>query len=81
MKMDFVINRDAFGQDIKNILSAIPGNDKIQLLPASVLLNGPVGKPEVKLDLTETKDVVAKAAKGELKNSLNKLGKELQKLF
>jgi hypothetical protein len=81
MKMDFIINREAFGQDIKNILSAIPGNDKIQQLPAGVILTGPVGKPEIKLDLTETKDVVAKAAKGEIQNSLNKLGKGLKDLL
>lgn len=81
LKMDFVINRDAFGQDIKNILSAIPGNNKIQQLPAGVVLNGPVGNPSVKLDLTETKDVVANAAKGEIQNSLNKLGKGLKNLL
>ena len=81
MKMNFIINREAFGQDIKNILSAIPGNDKIQQLPAGVMLTGPVGKPEVKLDLTETRDVVTKAAKGEIQNSLNKLGKGLKDLL
>jgi len=81
MKIDFIINRQAFGQDVKNILSAIPGNDKIQQLPAGVILTGPVGKPAVKLDLTETRDVVAKAAKGEIQNSLNKLGKSLKDLL
>lgn len=81
MKMNFIISREAFGQDIKNILSAIPGNDKIQQLPAGVMLTGPVGKPEVKLDLTETRDVVTKAAKGEIQNSLNKLGKGLKDLL
>lgn len=81
MKMNFIITREAFGQDIKNILSAIPGNDKIQQLPAGVMLTGPVGKPEVKLDLTETRDVVTKAAKGEIQNSLNKLGKGLKDLL
>jgi hypothetical protein len=81
MKIDFIINRDAFGQDVKNLLSAIPGNNKIQQLPASVILTGPVGNPAVKLDLTETKDVVAKAAKGEIQNSLNKLGKSLKGLL
>jgi len=81
MKMNFIINREAFGQDIKNILSAIPGNDKIQQLPAGVMLTGPVGKPAVKLDLTEAKEVVAKAAKGEIQNSLNKLGKGLKDLL
>lgn len=81
MKIDFIINRQAFGQDVKNILSAIPGNNKIQQLPAGVILTGPVGKPAVKLDLSETKDVVAKAAKGEIQNSLNKMGKSLKELL
>ncbi len=81
MRLDFKVNRDAFGTDIQNVLSAIPGNQKIKVLPAGVLISGPVGKPEVKVDLSETRKTITDAAKGELKNSLDQLGKGLQKLF
>ena len=81
MRLDFNVNRDAFGTDIQNILSAIPGNQKITVLPAGVLVSGPVGKPEVNLDLSETRKVITSAAKDGLQDSLNKLGKGIRKLF
>ncbi len=81
MRLDFIVNRDAFGTDIQNILSILPGNEKIKILPAGVLIKGPANEPEVKMDLTETRKTVADATKGELQNSLDKLGQGLKKLF
>jgi len=81
MRMDFMVNRDAFGNDIQNILSVIPGNQKITALPAGVAINGPVGNPEVKVDLSETRKTVTNAAKDGINDSLKKLGKGLQKLL
>lgn len=81
MRMDFKVNRDAFGNDIQNILSVIPGNEKITVLPAGVLIDGPVGKPEVKVDLSEARKTVTNAAKDGINDSLKKLGKGLQKLL
>lgn len=81
MRMDFKVERDAFGTDIQNILSAIPGNKNITLLPAGVTIKGPVGKPEVKMDLSEARKTITNATKDEIKNSLNKLGDGLKKLI
>ncbi len=81
MKLDFNIQREAFGPDIQNILSAIPGNQKITLVPVGVQIKGPVGKPEVKMDLSETKQTVLNATKDELQKGLNKLGDGLKKLL
>ena len=81
MRLDFKVNRDAFGTDIQNILSAIPGNQKITVLPAGVEINGPVGDPDVKVDLSDTRKVITSAAKDGLQDSLNKLGKGIRKLF
>lgn len=81
MRMDFKVNRDAFGNDIQNILSVIPGNEKITVLPAGVAISGPVGKPEVKVDLSEARKLVTNVAKDGINDSLKKLGKGLQKLF
>jgi hypothetical protein len=80
-RLDFNIERDAFGSDIQNILKVIPGNQKITLVPASVIIKGPVGEPEVKMDLSETRKTITDATKDDLKNSLDKIGKGLQKLF
>jgi hypothetical protein len=81
MRMDFKIERNAFGNDIQNILSVIPGNEKISVLPAGVAISGPVGKPDVKVDLSETRKTVSAAAKEGINDSLKKLGKGLQKLL
>jgi len=81
MRLDFKVNRDAFGTDIQNILSVLPGNEKIKIVPAGVLISGPVGKPDVKMDLSETRKTITEATKDDLQKSLNKLGKGLLKLF
>jgi hypothetical protein len=81
MRLDFKVNRDAFGTDIQNILSVIPGNKSITVVPAGVNISGPVNKPEVKIDLSETRKTITNAAKDGLKDSVNQLGKELKKLF
>lgn len=81
MRLDFNIQRDAFGTDIQNILSAIPGNKNITMVPAGVILQGPVGEPEVKMDLSETRKTILDATKEGLQKSLNKLGEGLKGLF
>ena len=81
MRLDFKVNRDAFGTDIQNVLSVIPGNKSITVVPAGVNISGPVGKPEVKIDLSETRKTITNAAKDGMQESVKKLGNELKKLF
>ncbi|WP_340114223.1 DUF748 domain-containing protein [Maribellus mangrovi] len=81
MKLDFLVQRDAFGPDIQKVLGVIPGNEKIKILPARVNISGPVGDPQVKPDLSVTTKAVADATKDDVKNSLDKLGKGILKLF
>lgn len=81
MRLDFNVERDAFGPDIQKILAVIPGNEKIKMLPAGVLINGPVGEPKVNLDLSATQKAVTDATKDDIKKSLENLGKGLKKLF
>ena len=81
MQLDFKIEREAFGPDIQNILGVIPGNENIKVVPAGVLIKGPVENPEVKMDLSETRKYITDATKDDIKKSLDKLGKGLKKLF
>ncbi|QIA08721.1 AsmA family protein [Draconibacterium halophilum] len=81
MRLDFNIEREMFGPDIQKILAVLPGNEKITMLPAGVVLKGPVGDAKVNLDLSATKKAVTDATKDDLKDSLNKLGEGLKKLF
>ncbi len=81
MRMDFNVKREAFGPDIQKILELIPGNEKIKVVPAGVIITGPVGNPEVKMDLAEARKAILNATKDDIKKSINDLGKELFKLF
>ncbi|MDX8340348.1 AsmA family protein [Draconibacterium sp. IB214405] len=81
MRLDFNVQREMFGPDIQKILAVLPGNEKITMLPAGVVLKGPVGDAKVNLDLSATQKAVTDATKDDLKNSLNKLGEGLKKLF
>ncbi len=81
MRLDFQIKRDAFGSDIQNILSILPGNEKITVVPAGVIIEGPVDNPEVKMDLTDTRKVITNATKGDLQNTLEQIGKGLKNIF
>lgn len=81
MRLDFVVQRDAFGNDIQNILNVLPGQERIQLIPASVVLNGPVGKPEVKIDLEDARKMITEEVKKSTKDNLNKIGEGLRNLL
>ncbi len=85
MKMDFVVQREAFGDDIQSILAVLPGQEKIKTVPATVNIKGSVGDPKVSLELEEARKQIMTEIKNssadELKKSLDKLGKGLQKLF
>jgi uncharacterized protein involved in outer membrane biogenesis len=81
MRMDFKVNREDFGSDIQNLLGMIPGNEKIKIVPAGVVITGPVGDPKVEMDLSEAKTTIMNATKDDIKKSINNLGKELFKLF
>jgi len=85
LRLGFNVQREAFGPDIENILKVLPGEERIQLLPASVLLSGPVGNPEVKIDLDDAREKITeeirKSTKDDLQKSLNKIGEGLKDLF
>ncbi len=85
MRLDFNVERDAFGNDIQKILGVLPGQERIQLIPASVVIKGPVGKPEVKIDLEEARKTITnevkKSTQENLQESINKIGEGLKKLI
>ena len=85
MKLDFMVEREAFGPDIENILKILPGEERINVLPATVMLKGPVGKPEVSINLEEARkqitEEVKKSAKEDIQKSLNKIGEGLRNIL
>ena len=81
MRLDFMVQRDAIGNDIQNILALIPGNEKIKVIPAGVIIEGPVGDPKIKMDLSDTRKTITNATKNDLQKTINKIGSGLRKLF
>ena len=85
MQLDFNVKRDAFGSEIQQILSALPGQENIQTIPASVAITGPVKNPEVDVDLSAARkkitDEVKKSTSEGLKKSLDKVGEGLKNIF
>jgi len=85
MDIAFVINRDALSTNIENTLAILPGQKNIQKIPVDVTVKGLVKNPEVAIDLTQAKSMVKKevkqASEKEIKNTLNKLGDGIKKLF
>jgi len=85
LNMDFVVNREDLGADINTGLGILPGSQNIKTVEASVILKGPMNKPEVSLDLSKARkqieQAVKKASVDEIKGSVKKLGDELRKLF
>ncbi len=85
LNMDFVVNREDLGADINKGLDILPGSQNIKLIDASVILKGPLSKPEVSLDLSKARaqieQQVKKASVDEIKGSVKKMGDELKKLF
>ena len=85
LQMNFNVERGAFGSDIQNILSALPGEERIDYIPAAVEIKGPVKNPEVKVNLEEARKKIAeeikKSTRKDIKKSLNKLGEGLKNLL
>lgn len=85
LNMDFLVNRQDLGSDINKGLDILPGSQNIKMIDASVILKGPLTKPEVSLDLSKARaqieQQVKKASSEEIKESVKKLGNELKKLF
>jgi hypothetical protein len=85
MYIAFIINREALSSNIENTLSMLPGQQNIQKIPVDVSIRGIVKNPDVGIDLTQAKNMVKKevgnASKQEIKNTLNKVGEGIKKLF
>jgi len=82
-KIDFKVNKEDLSQDVNTYIGFVPGAENIKKYPIVINLGGSFDKPDVKVDLTEAKDLVAKeftkSAGSVIQDALKKLG--LDKLF
>ena len=82
-KLDFKVNKEDLSQDVNTYIGFVPGAENIKKYPIGIKLGGSFTKPDVKVDLTEAKDLVAKEftkkAGSAIQDALKKFG--LDKLF
>lgn len=85
MDINFLVSRDALSKNIENTLGVLPGQKNIQIIPVGVSISGPVKNPDVKVDLSDARKMIQKevgnATKEEIRQSVNKIGEGLKKLF
>jgi len=82
-KLDFKVNKEDLSQDVNTYIGFVPGAENIKKYPIVINLGGSFDKPDVKVDLSEAKDLVAKEftkkAGSAIQDALKKFG--LDKLF
>jgi hypothetical protein len=82
-KIDFKVNKEDLSQDVNTYIGFVPGAENIKKYPIGINLGGTFDKSDVKVDLTEARDLVAKEftrkAGSTIQDALKKLG--LDKLF
>jgi len=82
-KIYFKVNKEDLSSDVNSYIGFVPGAENIKKYPILINLGGSFEKPDVKVDLTEAKDLVAKeftkSAGSVIQDALKKFG--LDKLF
>lgn len=85
MNIRFMIRRDALSENIRNTIGIIPGQKNLEIIPVAVNVKGIVKDPDVKIDLSEARGMIMDGVKNssseEIKNTINKVGEGLKKLF
>jgi hypothetical protein len=78
--LKFRVNKSDLSSDVNGMIGIIPGTENIDKYPINIILAGNIAKPEVKVDLSEAKDLVAsefnKKAKSTIQDVAKKLGLE-----
>ena len=82
-KFNFKVNKEDLSQEVNTYIGFVPGAENIKKYPIEINLGGSFDKPDVKVDLSEAKDLVAKEftkkAGSAIQDALKKFG--LDKLF
>lgn len=77
---NFKVNKSDLSSEVTSFIGMVPGTENIDKYPIKINVVGNLKKPEVKVDLSEAKDLVARAfskkAKSTLKDAAKKFGLE-----
>ncbi len=79
-QFDFKVNKNDLAADVTKLIGMVPGAENIDKYPIKINVVGNFKKPDVKVDLSEAKDLVAKEfskkAKSTLQDAVKKFGLE-----
>ncbi len=79
-QFDFKVNKNDLGADVTKLIGMVPGTENIDKYPIKINVVGNFKKPDVQVDISEAKDLVAKEfskkAKSTLQDAAKKFGLE-----
>ncbi len=79
-QFNFKVNKNDLAPDVTNLIGLVPGAENIDKYPIKINVVGNLRKPDVKVDISEAKDLVAKEfskkAKSTLQDAVKKFGLE-----
>ena len=79
-QFNFKVNKNDLAADVTNLIGLVPGTENIDKYPIKINVVGNLKKPDVKVDLSEAKDLVAKEfskkAKSTIQDAVKKFGLE-----
>jgi len=82
-RIDFKVNKSDLSEDVNKYIGFVPGSENISKYPIGINLGGTIDNPEIKVDLTEAKNLVEKEFKKKagatIQETIKKFG--LDKLF
>jgi hypothetical protein len=76
-QLNFKVNKSDLSSDVSGWIGLVPGTENIDKYPIKIDLVGNISKPEIKVDLSEAKTLVANEFKKKAKSSLQDVAKKL----
>ena len=76
-QLKFRVNKSDLSSDVTGFIGAIPGTENIEKYPIRIDVVGKMAKPDVKVDLSEAKDLVAKEFAKKAGSTLQDVAKKL----
>ncbi len=76
-QLKFRVNKSDLSSDVTGFIGVIPGTENIEKYPIKIDIAGKIAKPEVKVDLSEAKDLVAREFTKKAGSTLQDVAKKL----
>ncbi len=81
MKMDIKLDRKVIKDDLNKLFGVLPGSENIKFIDATVVIEGTVKKPKVKLDLSKAEKQIRNEMKKKTLDDIKDAAKKLKNIF